>query len=159
MKQYHFHLKFWEKSTSTRQSACGKLFTHYLYCKNCHWLDDGMLRRVVSTFRMCLYHQSGITSVSFYETTRRIVLKGCHLRSCRRENLKSHIIIILPRKETLPSCRRQWAYCYEISGPRGGEGVSVFWIVMPCSLVGYYQRFRRMHCLHLQSENGGDTFL
>jgi hypothetical protein len=27
----------------------------------------------------------------------------------------------------------------------------VFWVVMPCGLVGRYQRFGETHCLHLQS--------
>jgi hypothetical protein len=37
----------------------------------------------------CLHHQGG-ESVCFYETTRRNIPDGCHLHTCRRENLNSH---------------------------------------------------------------------
>jgi hypothetical protein len=36
----------------------------------------------------------------------------------------------------------------------------VFWVVMPCGLVGKYQRFGGTYCLHLFSpEDGGTIFL
>jgi hypothetical protein len=53
-----------------------------------------------STFQKCLLPlSSGLmmdtvstseTSVFFYETTRRYIAAGCHVRTCHRENLKSH---------------------------------------------------------------------
>jgi hypothetical protein len=35
------------------------------------------------------------TSVNFYETTRRNIPEGCHLHTRRRENLKSHGVIVV----------------------------------------------------------------
>jgi hypothetical protein len=49
-----------------------------------------------------LHHQDE-TSVNFYETTKRNIPEGCHLRTLRRENLKSHKAIIMHS-----SCRRRW---------------------------------------------------
>jgi hypothetical protein len=40
---------------------------------------------------------------------------------------------------------------YEISGFRGGEGVSVCpWVVTSCVLTGGYTRFGATYCFHLQ---------
>jgi hypothetical protein len=36
-----------------------------------------------------------------------------------------------------------------------GMKMTVFWVVVPCSLVEFYQRFRGACCLHHQGNDGG----
>jgi len=39
------------------------------------------------------------------------------------------------------------------------EGDVFYWVVMPCSVVVGYQRFRGPCCLHLGAEDGGSKDL
>jgi hypothetical protein len=41
---------------------------------------------------VCCLQQQGETSICSNETTRRSISKGCHFHTCRRENLKHHLL-------------------------------------------------------------------
>jgi hypothetical protein len=76
-------------------------------------------------------------SVNFYQATRRNNPEDSHLQTipCFQEYLlwfsdESKNIIVITRKMKM----------------------AVFWVVTPCSLVEFYQRFRGPCCLHHQGD-------
>jgi hypothetical protein len=54
----------------------------------------------------CLHYQGTLTSVNFYQTTRRNIPEGSYLHTRRRENLKSHQLFHLLqfKKVFSPTC-------------------------------------------------------
>jgi hypothetical protein len=90
----------------------------------------------------CLHHQgddySSETLVNFYQTTRRYNPEDSHLRTNRRENIKSYMsCVCLPESSylsTVPRIRMTHAKYFEVSYEDAEE-------INPCSWRSYYASF------------------